>query len=143
MVFVFAAFLLLLWIFNRQIVRDNWRGIIALVVTFLLVAVPMLVWSFASPNAFNARANQLGIFQNGWLVAESVRQDLPVWTILWQQFSTAFLTFNFFHPDWFYQAAAPALGPVTGVLFIVGLLTSLFHPRDPVLDYWAAGCGSR
>lgn len=139
LIFIFIAFLFMLWIFNRQLLRENWHGLLALVAAYLLMAAPILVWLATDPYGFNARTNQLGIFQNGWFAAEISNQNSPVWAILWKQFSDAFLMFNFYSPEWFYQAVIPALGPVTGVAFIFGLLASIIRIRDPrfaLLNCW-------
>lgn len=136
---ILAGFLILMLIFNRNILRGNWRNILVLAASYLVTAFPMLLWAAQNPDAFNARMNQVGILQNGWLAAEMGRQGVSVLAILWQQFVESFLIFFYSHPDWFYGALVPALGPLTGAAFLFGLMASLpklKQPRFALLNSW-------
>ena len=58
----------------------------------------MLLFAIEHPNDFNARVNQIGIFQSGWLDREMVSSGKTAGTILREQFQKAFLAFNHY-PD--------------------------------------------
>jgi hypothetical protein len=104
--------------------------VVALAGAYLVAAAPMLLWAVINPDNFNARSNQVGIIQNGWLAAEMIHQNLPAWRILLQQFANSLLIFNFFNAAGFYNATIPALGPITGAAFAFGLLAALLRLRD-------------
>ena len=130
LIFIVMGFLILVAIFNWKLLWENRLNIIGLAVAYLVTAAPMLLWAITHPDEFNARLNQMGIFQNGWLAAEVVRQGLPAWKILLEQFVNSLLIFNYFNVNAFYNATAPALGPLTGAAFVCGLLAALLHLRD-------------
>ncbi|HSM55796.1 MAG TPA: glycosyltransferase family 39 protein [Candidatus Sulfomarinibacteraceae bacterium] len=122
------------------------RGVLAMSGAFLLVSAPMLQYAVRFPDDFNARLNQVGIIQSGWLEREleAGRQLLPV---LWDQFRRAALAFNFY-PDrtvW-YGLDQPLLDPLFGALFLVGLLYSTVamwsrseQRLAPMVAWWWGG----
>lgn len=122
------------------------RGILAMAGSFLIVAAPMLQYAVRFPDDFNARLNQVGIIQSGWLERE-LANGQPLLSTLWDQFRRAALAFNYY-PDrtvW-YGLEAPLLDPLFGALFAVGLLygTLLFlWRRDrrvlPFVLWWWGG----
>ncbi len=138
-IFILVGFLILLLIFNRRVLRENWRNLLVLAGAYLVIAAPMLLWANIDPGAFNARANQVGIFQNGWLDHEMVSQNISAIVVLAQQLANSFLIFNYHYPAWFYNAQVPGLGPVTGAAFVFGILAAFPRLRDPrfaLLSSW-------
>ena len=135
----------LLWQ-SRSRLREHVRGILAMVGAFALVAAPMLQYAIRFPADFNARLNQVGIIQSGWLAREMAagRGLLPT---LWQQVEHAVLAFNYY-PDrtvW-YGLEQPLLDPFFGALFAVGLLycTMLIFKHNerrvaPFVIWWWGG----
>ena len=136
--------------FERQVfLRKHGAGIVLAVVTFLLVAAPMIQYSVRFPNEFNARINQVGIIQSGWLEREVVIRGESVATILFDQFQRAALAFNYY-PDrtvW-YGLREPLLDPWFGTLFLLSLgfvtvRTFLGAKRDarfaPMVAWWWGG----
>jgi len=90
--------------------------ILLLALAFLIAAGPMLRYALAHPDNWNARLNQVGILQSGWLAREPAR---------------AAGAFHIF-PDrtvW-YGAARPVLGPVAGVFGLLGLVWAAAHWRE-------------
>lgn len=107
--------------------RTFWQrhqgGILVMVATFLFVAAPMLQYANRFPGEFNARINQVGIIQSGWLWREVEVRQQGIIPILWDQFQRAALAFNYY-PDrtvW-YRLSEPLLDPFFGALFLLGLL---------------------
>jgi 4-amino-4-deoxy-L-arabinose transferase-like glycosyltransferase len=102
--------------------QENGRGLAAWAGAFLVTAAPMLQYAVRFPNDFNARLNQVGIFQSGWIYkAMEVRQESMA-AVLFDQFQRAFFAFNFY-PDrtvW-YGLPQPLLDPFFGAIFLIGL----------------------
>ena len=97
------------------------RGLPIMLAAFLVVGAPMLQFAIRFPDLFNARVNQVGIFQSGWFANELTLGYTPL-QLLWDQFRRAALAFNYY-PDrrpW-YGLPGPLLDPAFGVLFLLGL----------------------
>lgn len=106
----------------RAALQAHGRGILAMGGAFLVAAAPMLQYALRFPDDFNARINQVGIIQSGWLARELENGNALLPT-LWEQLRRAALAFNYY-PDrtvW-YGLLQPLLDPVFGALFAVGLL---------------------
>ncbi len=103
-------------------ISENWRGMLVALGAFLIVGAPMLQYAVMKPNEYNARINQVGIIQSGWLEREVDILNKPASAILFDQFRRATLAFNFY-PDrtiW-YGLRDPLLDPLFGILFLLGL----------------------
>jgi hypothetical protein len=132
----------------RQFWQQHRVGVFSLLGGFLIVGAPMFQYAMRFPGEFNARLNQVGIIQSGWLVREiDIRQESMV-AILWDQFHRAALAFNFY-PDrtvW-YGLRQPLLDPFFGSLFLLGLgygtLKLLGKTADarsaPMVAWWWGG----
>ena len=98
-------------------------GMLIAMGSFLVVAAPMIQFAVRFPNDFNARINEVGILQNGWLAQEPGRRGVGVGEVLFDQFRHAALVFNSY-PDrtvW-YGLKQPLLNPIFGFLFILGMV---------------------
>ena len=135
-------------ILNPKRIFNQWRGISAMVFAFLVVGGPMLQYAYRFPLDFNARINQTGIIQSGWLMREIEITGQPMAMILLDQFRRAALLFNYY-PDrtvW-YGLERPLLDPLFGALFLLGLLYAsvriLTGHADrkfaPIVLWWWAG----
>ncbi|NIV32591.1 MAG: hypothetical protein GWN58_25055, partial [Anaerolineae bacterium] len=58
------------WLQRRRQVARLGLHVALLVVAYLTVAGPMLSYAQSHPNEWNARLNQVGIIQSGWLERE-------------------------------------------------------------------------
>lgn len=132
----------------RRFFRERGRGLLVALGAFLLVGAPIIQYALRFPQDFNARLNQVGILQNGWLQKVMVVEGTGPVPVLWEQFIRAALAFNFY-PDrtiW-YGLREPLLKPVWGVLFLVGLGYAMLrlvgrgaNPRyAPLVIWWWAG----
>jgi hypothetical protein len=132
----------------RQFWREHSGGLFVAVWAFFIVAAPMIQYAVQSPNDFNARLNQVGIIQSGWLVREVELRGEGMAAILFDQFQRAALAFNYY-PDrtvW-YGLPEPLLNPFFGGLFLLGLLYGtlrLFSPPvgrriAPMVAWWWGG----
>lgn len=132
----------------RQFWADYWRGFLVSFGAFIIIAAPMIQYAIRFPNDFNARMNQVGIIQSGWLAQEMILRDSGPLPILWEQFQRAALAFNYYSDRtvW-YGLPEPLLSPGWGVLFLVGMGYALFsligragEPRyAPLVAWWWGG----
>ena len=141
---VVTAFLVL-YLFVRdgfKFSRQNWVGLGVLVLALLVAGGPIFLYAYQRPDDYNARVNQIGIFQNGWLVNEAKVLGKPQSAVLVDQFWRSALAFNAY-PDrtaW-YGLSGPLLDFTSGVLFLLGLGgTTLLSLRDrrlaPCVAWW-------
>lgn len=146
LVIIYVGFL---WVQKRvthatkgRITNLGWH-LLLLAVAFLAVAGPMLSYALSHPDKWNARVNQVGIFQSGWLdlAREVTGHSTPY--LLADQFVRAAGAFHVF-PDrtaW-YSADRPLLGPLAGLFAVLGMAWAVTHLRDRghfllVLWFWA------
>jgi hypothetical protein len=132
----------------RQFFPQYGRGILIAAGAFILVGAPMIQYGFLFPNDFNARLNEVGIIQSGWLEEEMAAQNTGLLPVLLDQFRRAMLAFNFSHDRtvW-YGLRQPLLSPFWGILFLVGMGYSIFrlfgrgsNPRyAPLIAWWWGG----
>ena len=102
-----------------------------LLVAFLIAAGPMLSYALAHPNEWNARINQVGILQSGWLRQKMELSGESVPFILAEQFLRAAGAFHVF-PDrtvW-YGADRPLLGFGAGLFALLGMAWAAIRWHD-------------
>ncbi|HRN68265.1 MAG TPA: glycosyltransferase family 39 protein [Promineifilum sp.] len=131
----------------RRFWADHRGGVAALALAAFITAAPMLQYAARFPDDFNARINQVGIIQNGWLENE-VANGRPMTDALFDQFQRAALAFNSW-PDrtvW-YGLTEPLLDPLFGAIFLMGMiygLAQLLNPKvgarlAPMVAWWWGG----
>jgi len=116
---------------NSDGVRWKWRLLVLLALAFLVAAGPMLSYAQSHPNEWNARINQVGIIQSGWLAREPGLTGKGTAQILAEQFLRAAGAFHVF-PDrtvW-YGADRPLLGFLAGIFAALGMAWAVVHWRD-------------
>ncbi len=121
--------------------RAQRRGILILLGAALVTAAPMIQYAIRFPDDYNARLNQIGIIQSGWLKREQVVRNQGALPILLDQFQRAALAFNAY-PDrtvW-YGSPQPLFDFPSGVLFLLGLGYASLRLNDrrrlPLLAWW-------
>jgi 4-amino-4-deoxy-L-arabinose transferase-like glycosyltransferase len=120
------------------------RHLLLLALAFLVVAGPMLSYALSHPNEWNARINQVGILQSGWLAREPGLTGKSTLYILAEQFLRAAGAFHVF-PDrtvW-YGADRPLLGFLAGAFALLGLAWAIAHWRERrhflvLIWFWSA-----
>ncbi len=128
LVAIYAAFV---WFQKRKELRSPALYLGLVVLAFLIVAGPMLGYALAHPDEWNARLNQVGILQSGWLEKEPELTGKSTATILAEQFLRAAGAFHVF-PDrtvW-YGAERPLLGFMAGAFAVLGMAWAVAHWRD-------------
>jgi hypothetical protein len=129
-ILLIPVYIVALLIVEPKIVKENLLNLAAFAVALLIVAVPMGVWAMAHPADFMARANQVGVFQSGWLVQEAQKLNQSQQHILLNLLLQAFLTVNFYPATGFYNSPLPMLDFLSGAVFMLGIAYSLFHVFD-------------
>jgi 4-amino-4-deoxy-L-arabinose transferase-like glycosyltransferase len=146
---VILSVLAYIFILNpRRFWQENRQGILVGGVAFLIVAAPMLQYAARFPDDFNARINEVGIIQSGWLAKEVEILEEPTWRILLDQFRRASLAFNYYSDRtvW-YGLREPLLDPIFGGLFLLGLFYGIMKMFDrqvgpriaPMMAWWWSG----
>lgn len=121
--------------------REQGRGLLALAWVGLIASAPMIQYAVRFPDDFNARVNEVGIFQNGWLELAQATYGTGPLPILVEQFWRAMLPYNAYadRTIW-YGSPRPLFGLVEGALFILGLGYSLLRLGDrrifPLVAWW-------
>lgn len=145
-----AAYLLFYWA-ERRWAREvaawtrgpGWQVMLVLL-ALLVVAGPMVAFALTHPDDWNARINQVGIIQSGWLAREPGLTGKTTAKILAEQFLRAAGAFHVF-PDrtvW-YGIERPLLGSVAGICGVLGMAWAAVHWRERryflvLLWFWAA-----
>ncbi len=126
---------------GRRFWREQGWGVAAMLGVALLSAAPMIQFALRFPAEYNARLNEVGIFQSGWLEREQPIRGQGALPILLDQFWRAALAYNAY-PDrtvW-YGAPRPLFDLAHGTLFILGLgfaATRLLDRRlFPLVAWW-------
>jgi 4-amino-4-deoxy-L-arabinose transferase-like glycosyltransferase len=134
-----AAYVALIWLQRRRQKQPQKRGQIEglgrhlalLVAAFVVVAGPMLGYALSHLDEWNARINQVGIIQSGWLAREPGLTGKSTLQILAEQFLRAAGAFHVF-PDrtvW-YGTPRPLLGFLAGAFALLGLAWAVAHWRE-------------
>jgi 4-amino-4-deoxy-L-arabinose transferase-like glycosyltransferase len=125
---IYVAFV---WLQKRKQLKGLLPHLALLVLALLVAAGPMLGYAFSHPNEWNARINQVGILQSGWLAREPGLTGKSTVQILGEQFLHAAGAFNVFadRTVW-YGADRPLLGFLAGAFAVLGMVWALAHWRD-------------
>jgi 4-amino-4-deoxy-L-arabinose transferase-like glycosyltransferase len=110
---------------ERGFLRKHQGDLLAMLGGFLIAVGPMGLFALKYPNEFNARVNQVGIFQSGWLAKEVVITGRSQWQLLAEQFRKSFFAFNFYKDRvvW-YSADIPLMDFLASILFVFGAVFS-------------------
>jgi len=102
-----------------------------LLLAFLAAAGPMLGFALSHPDDWNARINEAGILQSGWLAREPGLTDRSTAQILAEQLLRAAGAFHVFPDRWaFYDPDRPLLGFLAGGFAIFGMAWAVAHWRE-------------
>jgi hypothetical protein len=112
----------------------NRTGLMALVIGFLVAVGPMGLYAVQHPDDFNARLNQIGVVQSGWLAREAAERGQSQVQVMADQFRKVLFAFNFYKDrSDFYRPAIPLMDFASSMLFLLGLVlsTSRLAKRPP------------
>ncbi len=105
--------------------------LVLLVLACLVASAPMLGYALSNPDRWNARLNQVGILQSGWLDLAREMTGKGTLELLADQFLRAAGAFHAF-PDrtaW-YGAPRPLLGFLAGLFAVLGMAWTVVHWRE-------------
>ena len=125
---IYAAFV---WLQRHRQVPRLGLHLALLILACLTAAGPILSYAQAHPDEWNARINQVGIIQSGWLEREPELTGKSTAYILAEQFLRAAGAFHYF-PDrtaW-YGAERPLLGFWAGAFAVLGMAWAVARWRD-------------
>jgi 4-amino-4-deoxy-L-arabinose transferase-like glycosyltransferase len=128
LVIVYVTFV---WLRRQRPVEHLGVRLVAFVLAFLVLAGPMLSYALSHLDEWNARINQVGILQSGWLEREPGLTGKSTPQILAEQFLRAAGAFHVF-PDrtvW-YGADRPLLGFLAGAFAVLGMAWAVVHWRE-------------
>ena len=124
---------------GRRFLRDHGRGVLIMVGAAIVAGAPMIQYAIRYPNDYNARVNQIGILQSGWLQLAQEVTGQSATELLLDQLQRASLAFNVY-PDrtaW-YGSPRPLFDNAAGILFLLGLGYATLRPGDRRLFAMAA-----
>jgi 4-amino-4-deoxy-L-arabinose transferase-like glycosyltransferase len=129
---VYATFV---WLQRRRAggasIGELVRPLALIGVALVVVAGPILSFALAHPNDWNARVNQIGIIQSGWLAREPGLTGKSTAQILAEQVLRSAGAFNVFadRTVW-YGSDRPLLGFLAGILALLGMVWAAAHWRE-------------
>ncbi len=126
-----AAYVGFAWLKRRKEMKGLAGRLILLLLVFLVAAGPMLSYALTHSDEWNARVNQVGILQSGWLAREPGLTGKSTAHILAEQFLRAAGAFHAFadRTVW-YGADRPLLGFVAGAFAILGMAWAVARWRE-------------
>ena len=111
---------------ERDFLTRSRAGLVSLVIGFLVAVGPMALFALQRPDDFNARVNQVGVIQSGWLEREATLLGQSKLQVMADQFRKAFFAFNIYRDRTdFYKPTIPLMDFVPAVLFLLGLVLSV------------------
>jgi 4-amino-4-deoxy-L-arabinose transferase-like glycosyltransferase len=135
LVVVYLAFLWARQVFNparsESMKGLKWHLVLLMVLAFLVAAGPMFSYALTHPDEWNARINQVGIIQSGWLAREPGLTGKSLSRILAEQFLRAAGAFHVFadRTVW-YGADKPLLGFLAGIFAVLGVAWATLRWRQ-------------
>ncbi len=120
---------------EKGLLRRTWRPLILLTVMAFLAVSPLLLHYLNSPANLTARFNQVNFFR--WLDNELSRPDHDsVFNLVVRQIWRSISAFNYtLDPTFWYRAEIPLLDFVSGILFILGLVTAAVQWRRSIMRW--------
>jgi hypothetical protein len=126
-ILLLPIYILILLFTQRDLVLKNWKIILVFFAALVIISIPIINYAVTYPDSFNARANQVGVIQSGWLDTETVITGKSKLEILANLFKLAFMTTIYLHSFGFHMSPLPMLDFVTSVFFVAGLFISLIY----------------
>ncbi len=130
-----AVYAILVWLRRRRAdgasIGELIRPLAVIGVALVIVAGPVLSFALAHPNDWNARVNQIGIIQSGWLAREPGLTGKSTAQILGEQVLRSAGAFHVYtdRTVW-YGADRPLLGFLAGILALLGMAWAAAHWRE-------------
>ena len=112
---------------QRDFLRAHRDDLWAMLGGFLVAVGPMALFFLKHPDDFNARLNQVGIFQSGWLDREIAVTGRGKWVLVAEQFRKAFFAFNFYKDrvSWYGPPTIPLMDFLASIFLVLGAAFSV------------------
>jgi hypothetical protein len=122
-------------------VRNRYREVLVLAFAALVSSAPMIQYAIRFPDDYNARVNQVGIIQSGWLENEQIVRESGPLPILFDQGIRAGLAFNYYiDRNVWYGSPEPLMNFAAAALFLLGLGYGILHMGNrrifPMVAWW-------
>ncbi len=120
---VFILFGIYLLIFQRDLFKRAWRGIIVLIIVAEVIAAPLLIYATLHPNIDNLPSLGASQYDPDQSLLDRIGSNLP---IVLGQFTFAgdtALEFN--------SPGRPIFEPITAILFVLGIVLAVWRVRQP------------
>lgn len=118
-----------LWL-CRPLVRGTARPLAAFGLALIVTALPQAVHYGLYPDEFMARLNADGLLQSNWLAQQVASTGQPALQVMAGRVAHAFLALVQTPAIDFYGTPLPLLNPLTGSLFLLGIVLALRQTRD-------------
>ncbi len=126
-----VAFIIAAWLIARPAVKGRSRQIMVFAMSTAIMILPQAYYARTHWPEFMSRFNADGVVQSGWLAATMALTGKSAAMLLTERVIHAFLSLGFYAAWDFYGATIPLLSVITGALFIVGMVYSLYRTRNP------------
>lgn len=126
-ILLLPIYILIVFFTQRDLIIKNWKIILVFFAALFIISIPIIHYAVSNPDSFNARANQVGVIQSGWLDTETIITGKSKVELLANLFKLAFMTTVYLRSFGFHMSTLPMLDFVTSVFFIAGLFISLIY----------------
>ena len=107
--------------------REQGRNLLVMLGGFVVSVGPMALLALRDPDNFNARLNQVGLFQSGLIDRVAAQTKGSRWSVLAEQFRKAFFAFNYFNDrvTWYAPPGIPLMDFASSIFFVLGAAVSV------------------
>lgn len=119
-------------LFYPKRLQTKWIGLLGMAALFLVIASPLYLHAWRYPDDFNARFNQTGIFQTGYVEREKAARNTDTLGILTDQLRRTLFGFAYIQDTsetW--GTPSPLVPTLFSIALFLGLLLSLRRWREP------------
>ncbi|MGD0004635.1 MAG: glycosyltransferase family 39 protein [Anaerolineaceae bacterium] len=130
---IIGIFLACIWFYRRQWILNNRDGFLGMVLGFLVIMGPNLVFMITNWANYMARTNEVIIFDPEVIRhLKTVYKVDTLWMIFWEQLKHSVFLFNYY-PDLSAQSnyPHPMYNSLISPMLILGLGTAIFRRRKP------------
>ncbi len=127
-----AGAMLLFCIFSRRGFGGTyWRQLVVFCVALVFVSAPIMYFYYRHPGLFTMRFRADDIFHTRWLISEPINSGHSIAAAFLEQIRKSTLVYiSEGASNFFYNSSQPYLSLIEAILFVFGLIYSLFHLRE-------------
>jgi hypothetical protein len=125
------AFVFVAWLIARPVIKGRSRQLMVFAMCTAIMILPQAYYAAKHWPEFTSRFAADGVVQSGWLASTMELTGKSAATLLTERVVHAFLSLGYYAAWDFYGATIPLLSVITGALFIIGMVYSLYRTRNP------------